>query len=979
MGVKSLWELLKPSAYKVQSLEVLSGKIVAVDISVWLHQFILGIGLDDDEQFDHLMNTNSAGKTQEGYSRMIYLRAFFHRICKLLYYGIKPVFVFDGATPLVKQRTVQRRRMKSTKQDLKIKKTAKKLLTRVLEEKKLGTSSLSTLLNKSKNRRSNNTPKKVKEKELNKELNIADEEFNFALNSFEQEKQEKQAEKILLTSPNKSNATAQLRAELNLNENDNIKTKDENDSSSYNLLCDPNNYEFEEEEKDNTVNTKSDEFLDFSQSSFNSQSTVSENDIDVSDEIDPQVFINLPPNMQQEIVSQLRAKRRYKPKSLITNMKKKTPEKFSSSQLQDFLKGSSASLQLRKLMNYSEQQNVAETTIGSLANNDQENEFSIEKVKEEEGEEVNGKEVVHIKQEYDEYEIIAGGKVASDPNQRFVLMEKRTPEKRTSLSMLTTPTSKSTSATSTSTVTVIDDDNDDEFEEISTSNNEGKQEEDTITFTFSKEELANVNKDDLLPDSIFEGFDMPKQLERNFNDEWEEVEPEENNEIINIDDNNQNDEWEEIKDENSSSPIDKEEDVEFVEERNNARQDIDDDDVIITNEDKIDEQPGDNVVHNISMSSEILDDFYGPNDRLLSDREVALQEANALQFEQQLYSDYQMTELPLSGSSGNLYHSLVELAKELLTHFGIPYVVSPSEADAQCGFLSQKGLVDAVITEDSDLFLFGAKYVYRNVFGVSKNVNNAKKEIEEYSLNNIEKTLGLKRWHLIELALLLGSDYTDGVHNVGPVTATQVVDAFNTEMGDISEEECEEKILEALNDFKKWVLDDTYNIGISEKSWGARGEFQVNYKGSKKKFIFPNNFPDKKIVEAYIKPQVDSSLEYFEWADIDSEPSESNASASNSSSDNNRIRLNWNSFYNFCHQRLGWTKDQVDKFIQPVLEERKKRLNLLTKEKDTLTPLEKWLLTANKKTKAAEIESKRVKNAVDSMKCKQLTKKRKKK
>ena len=34
----------------------------------------------------------------------------------------------------------------------------------------------------------------------------------------------------------------------------------------------------------------------------------------------------------------------------------------------------------------------------------------------------------------------------------------------------------------------------------------------------------------------------------------------------------------------------------------------------------------------------------------------------------------------------------------MLELFGLPYVVSPFEADAQCGFLEQKGLVDGTIT-----------------------------------------------------------------------------------------------------------------------------------------------------------------------------------------------------------------------------------------------------------------------------------------
>ncbi|CAN0577241.1 unnamed protein product, partial [Ectocarpus sp. 12 AP-2014] len=42
---------------------------------------------------------------------------------------------------------------------------------------------------------------------------------------------------------------------------------------------------------------------------------------------------------------------------------------------------------------------------------------------------------------------------------------------------------------------------------------------------------------------------------------------------------------------------------------------------------------------------------------------------------------------------------------------GVRYVVAPYEADAQLGFLARNGHVDAVITEDSDIMLFGCTRV----------------------------------------------------------------------------------------------------------------------------------------------------------------------------------------------------------------------------------------------------------------------------
>ena len=91
---------------------------------------------------------------------------------------------------------------------------------------------------------------------------------------------------------------------------------------------------------------------------------------------------------------------------------------------------------------------------------------------------------------------------------------------------------------------------------------------------------------------------------------------------------------------------------------------------------------------------------------------------------------------------------------EILRIFGIPFLFAPGEAEAQCAFLEMMGLVDGVISNDSDVFAFGGKHLYRNFF-----VDN--QYVQAYRIEDMEQELGFTRERIIEFALLEGCDYCD--------------------------------------------------------------------------------------------------------------------------------------------------------------------------------------------------------------------------
>jgi DNA excision repair protein ERCC-5 len=126
--------------------------------------------------------------------------------------------------------------------------------------------------------------------------------------------------------------------------------------------------------------------------------------------------------------------------------------------------------------------------------------------------------------------------------------------------------------------------------------------------------------------------------------------------------------------------------------------------------------------------------------------------------------------------SEDITGNMIAQIMTMLRLFGIPYMTAPMEAEAQCASLVELKLVDGIITDDSDVFLFGGLRVFKNMFNQSKTV-------ECFLASDLARELGLTRDTLIRLACLLGSDYIDGLPGVGPVVAMELLKEFPGEDG----------------------------------------------------------------------------------------------------------------------------------------------------------------------------------------------------
>jgi len=124
---------------------------------------------------------------------------------------------------------------------------------------------------------------------------------------------------------------------------------------------------------------------------------------------------------------------------------------------------------------------------------------------------------------------------------------------------------------------------------------------------------------------------------------------------------------------------------------------------------------------------------------------------------------------------------IIEDSKRLLTDMGIPWVQAPGEGEAQTAYMAAKGNVWGAASQDYDSLLYGAPRHIRNMSITGrrklprKNVY-IKIEPEILELDKVMKDLEITRDQLIDLGILVGTDYNpDGVKGVGPKTALKLI------------------------------------------------------------------------------------------------------------------------------------------------------------------------------------------------------------
>jgi flap endonuclease-1 len=126
---------------------------------------------------------------------------------------------------------------------------------------------------------------------------------------------------------------------------------------------------------------------------------------------------------------------------------------------------------------------------------------------------------------------------------------------------------------------------------------------------------------------------------------------------------------------------------------------------------------------------------------------------------------------------------MIEESKKLIESMGIPIIQANSEGEAQSAYMVEVGDAWACASQDYDTLLFGGERLLRNfAINRSKKVKDTRVtlDIEYVSLSKFLINLEINREQLVEMGILIGTDFFPGIKGIGQKTALDLIKKFGS-------------------------------------------------------------------------------------------------------------------------------------------------------------------------------------------------------
>ena len=113
------------------------------------------------------------------------------------------------------------------------------------------------------------------------------------------------------------------------------------------------------------------------------------------------------------------------------------------------------------------------------------------------------------------------------------------------------------------------------------------------------------------------------------------------------------------------------------------------------------------------------------------------------------------------------------LLRELLRLMNITFYDADSEAEGTCSLMARKGLVDGVLTEDTDVMAYGTPLMFFNL-----NLQN--ETVSVLSLNDVLTNLEINFEALQDFCIMCGTDYNSNMKNIGSKKSFKLVQTYGS-------------------------------------------------------------------------------------------------------------------------------------------------------------------------------------------------------
>jgi flap endonuclease-1 len=182
----------------------------------------------------------------------------------------------------------------------------------------------------------------------------------------------------------------------------------------------------------------------------------------------------------------------------------------------------------------------------------------------------------------------------------------------------------------------------------------------------------------------------------------------------------------------------------------------------------------------------------------------------------------------IASSKEYMWQNIMNESKHLLGALGVPYIESPASAESQCAHLVKKRIANYSVSQDFDSILFGCPHMIQNL---SKSLRRKVQGRWQYqkiqpvkiNLNKNLTNLGISIFQLIDIAILIGTDYFPGIHGIGPKKALTLIRKYKGLESVISNEKKNYDLTqltpEIIKEVRKILLFPPVNENIENLYW----------------------------------------------------------------------------------------------------------------------------------------------------------------